>query len=67
MVEFTNAVSGEPVSDFASSSSGLSFSRGSKGFFAMGGSTSGSFQTSMPDGDYCDIISECQMTVTVSA
>ena len=43
----------------------LAFSRGDRGFFAMG-NVDGDFDTGLADGDYCDLISECQQTVTVS-
>ena len=36
-----------------------------RGFFAMG-KVDGDFDTGLPDGDYCDIVSECQQTITIS-
>jgi alpha-amylase len=44
----------------------LGFSRGSKGFIAMGEFDGKQFYTGMPDGEYCDVISECAQKVTVS-
>ncbi len=44
----------------------LGFSRGNKGFFAMGDLNNVEFYTGMPDGDYCDIIHECKQVIHVS-
>ena len=65
MVEFTNAVFGEPVEFKVAEHNTLALSRGSKGFFAMG-DLSREFETGLPDGEYCDIISECQKKIQVS-
>lgn len=65
MVQFTNTVAGNGVTNWVSSSDMVAFSRGSKGFFAMG-NVNGEFDTGLPDGEYCDIISECQQTISVS-
>jgi len=65
MVQFTNAVHGEPVIKWNVGSDFLAFARGNVGFFAMG-ALNKDFDTGLPDGDYCDIITECKQTVTVS-
>ena len=65
MVQFTNAVFGTGVGNWVGGSDMLAFSRGDRGFFAMG-NVNGEFDTGMADGDYCDIISECEQTITVS-
>ena len=64
MVEFTNAVAGEPIEYRVAEQSTLALSRGSKGFFAMG-NLNRDFETGLPDGEYCDIISECQQKIQV--
>ena len=65
MVEFTNAVAGEPIEYRVAEQSTLALSRGSKGFFAMG-NLDRDFETGLPDGEYCDIISECQQKIQVN-
>ena len=65
MVEFANSVYGEPVEFKVAEHSTLALSRGTKGFFAMG-DLSQEFDTGLPDGSYCDIISECKQKVDVS-
>ena len=65
MAEFTNAVYGEPVEFKVAEGETLAMSRGNKGFFAMG-QLSREFDTGLPDGEYCDIISECRQKVQVS-
>jgi len=65
MVQFTNAVAGTGVTNWNAGSDWVAFGRGSKGFFAMG-SVDGDFDTGLPDGDYCDIVSECLQTITIS-
>ena len=35
------------------------------GFFAMGDLDNTGFETTLPDGEYCDIIHDCKQTVTV--
>ena len=65
MVEFTNTVYGEPVNYVVSEGGTLGLSRGNKGFFAMG-DLNREFDTGLPDGEYCDIISECQQKITVT-
>lgn len=63
-MEFTNAVYGQPVDYKVTEGRTLAMSRGNVGFFAMG-DLDRDFDTGMPDGDYCDIISECQQKITV--
>ena len=65
MVEFTNAVADEPIEYLVAEQSTLALSRGSKGFFAMG-NLDRDFETGLPDGEYCDIISECQQKIQVN-
>jgi len=65
MIQFTNAVYGTDVGNWVGGSDMLAFSRGNKGFFAMG-NVNGDFDTGLPDGEYCDIISECEQMITIS-
>lgn len=65
MVEFTNAVYGSPVEFKVAEQRVLGMARGDKGFFAMG-DLDREFETGLPDGEYCDIISECQQKITVN-
>ena len=65
MIQFANAVYGTNVGNWVSGSDMLAFSRGNKGFFAMG-NVNGDFDTGLPDGEYCDVVSECQQMITVS-
>ena len=65
MIQFTNAVYGTDVGNWVGGSDMLAFSRGNKGFFAMG-NVNGDFDTGLPDGEYCDIISECDQMITIS-
>ena len=64
MIQFANAVYGTNVGNWVSGSDMLAFSRGNKGFFAMG-NVNGDFDTGLPDGEYCDIIHDCQNKVRV--
>eukprot|EP00095_Tigriopus_kingsejongensis_P004644 maker-scaffold29_size597861-snap-gene-1.15 protein:Tk04644 transcript:maker-scaffold29_size597861-snap-gene-1.15-mRNA-1 annotation:"alpha-amylase 1" len=66
MVEFANAVNGETVENWVGEADMVAFSRGAKGFYAMGNVSGREFATGLPDGDYCDIISECAQTITIS-
>ena len=65
MIQFANTVYGTGVENWVSGSDMLAFSRGNKGFFAMG-NIDGEFETGLPDGEYCDIISECTQMITIS-
>ena len=64
MVKFANAVVGTGVENWQAGYNYLGFSRGNKGFFAMG-DLNKEFYTGMPDGEYCDIIHDCQNKVRV--
>lgn len=64
MAEFTNIVAGTSSNFIVTEGSTLAMSRGNKGFFAMG-DLNREFETGLPDGVYCDIISECQQKITV--
>ena len=66
MVKFANFAAGEPIENWQENGNTLGFSRGSKAFFAMGDLVNTGFNTGMPDGTYCDIIHDCEQTVTVS-
>ena len=50
MVQFANTVVGEPVENWQGGNNFLGFSRGSKGFVAMG-DLGRDFNTGMPDGE----------------
>ena len=65
MIQFTNAAGSEPVKNWNAGGDFVAFSRGSVGFFAMG-NLNKQFTTGLPDGDYCDIISECDQTIKIS-
>lgn len=59
MVGFKNAVKGTGVNDWWSNGDQqIAFCRGDKGFvaFTNGGDLNGEFQTCLPPGDYCDVI-----------
>ena len=64
--QFANAVAGHAQSNWQVKDGSLGFSRGQKGFFAMGNLNNVNFYTGLPDGDYCDIIHECQQKITIS-
>lgn len=66
MVQFANAVAGEGMDNWQIKDGSLGFSRGTKGFFAMGDLNNVEFYTGLPDGEYCDIIHDCQTKVQVS-
>jgi len=66
MAQFRTAVAGTSVSNWQYTNGVLSFSRGNKGFFAMSmNSFTETVQTGLPGGEYCDLISECKMKITV--
>ena len=65
MIQFTNAVAGTGVTKWQAGSDWVAFARGTKGFFGMG-KVDGDFDTGLPDGDYCDLISECAQTITIA-
>ncbi|TFK96629.1 glycoside hydrolase superfamily [Pterulicium gracile] len=71
MVAFRKAVGSEELSNWQSpESSKIAFGRGSKGFVVINNADSewsSSFETSLPDGNYCNMLSEaCATSVTVS-
>jgi alpha-amylase len=79
MVGFRNATAGTDVSDWqVPDDTTIAFGRGDRGFVVINlgtGSFSGTFDTSMDPGTYCDVVSGCQAdnvgveadgTVTVS-
>jgi len=66
MVKFANACAGEGLDNWQNFGGSLGFSRGSKGFFAMGDLNNVEFYTGLPDGDYCDIIHDCKQMIHVS-
>ena len=57
MAQFANTVVGEPVENWQGGNNFLGFSRGSKGFVAMG-DLGRDFNTGMPDGEHQLIILE---------
>merc|ERR1712243_264697 len=56
---------GTGVDNWQSGGDWLAFGRGNKGFFAMGNVDS-TFDTGLPDGDYCDIVSQCKQRINIS-
>merc|ERR1719422_1126902 len=66
MAKFANAVAGTGIENWQNFGGSLGFSRGNKGFFAMGDLNNVEFYTGLPDGDYCDIIHDCDQTIHVS-
>ena len=65
MVQFANKVSGEGLDHWQSKDGSIGFARGNKGFFAMGDLNYVDFYTGLPDGDYCDLIHDCEVKVAV--
>lgn len=66
MVQFANKMTGEGIENWQVKDGTLGFSRGAKGFFAMGNLNNVQFYTGMPDGEYCDLIHNCGRKITVS-
>jgi len=66
MAKFANVVAGTGIENWQNFGGSLGFSRGNKGFFAMGDLNNVEFYTGLPDGDYCDIIHDCAQTIHVS-
>merc|ERR1712029_824875 len=62
MAQFANAVAGTGLENWQVKEGSLGFSRGNKGFFAMGDLNNVEFYTGLPDGDCCDIIHDCKQT-----
>ncbi|XP_035826325.1 alpha-amylase 1 [Aplysia californica] len=68
MVRFRNHVCTSEVKNWQVTEDTVAFSRGDRGFLAMGRHKfSRVFQTGLPAGVYCDIISDCKVNVTVNA
>lgn len=65
MVQFANKVVGTGVENWQAGYNYLGFSRGNKGFVAMG-DLGRDFYTGLPDGEYCDIIHDCQQKIQIS-
>ncbi|XP_023334511.1 alpha-amylase [Eurytemora carolleeae] len=65
MVKFANAVVGTGVENWQAAGASLGFSRGNKGFVAMG-DLNKEYYTGLPDGEYCDIIQDCQQKIQIS-
>jgi hypothetical protein len=63
--QFANRMAGEPVTYYQHKGTSLGFSRGGRGFVAMGALEDVEFDTGMPDGDYCDIIHDCGQYIMV--
>jgi len=63
--QFANVVAGEPQSNWQVKSGSLGFSRGRKGFFAMGDLNNVTFSTGLPDGEYCDVVDDCRRKIVV--
>lgn len=70
MVAWHNAVGTANVANWQSSQSNvIGFGRGSSGFVAInnsGGAYTGSFTTGLANGTYCNVITACATSVTVS-
>ena len=64
MVRFSNAAVGTGVENWEGGNNYLGFSRGNKAFVAMG-DLNREFYTGLPDGEYCDIIQDCQQKIQV--
>ena len=64
MVRFANVAVGTGVENWDGGDHYLGFSRGNKAFVAMG-NLNREFYTGLPDGEYCDIIHDCQQKIQV--
>jgi len=65
MAKFANSVVGTGVENWQASGTSVGFSRGNKGFVALGDMDK-EYYTGLPDGEYCDLISECAQKVQIS-
>lgn len=67
MVAFRNAVVGTSKGNYYQEGDEIAFSRGDKGFFAMSktGHMDKTLQTGLPEGKYCDLITDCAKTIIV--
>ena len=65
MVQFANMVEGKKVRYWNAGRDYLGFARGNIAFVAMG-NLEREFFTGLPDGEYCDIISDCQQKIKIT-
>jgi len=65
MVEFSNIAGDERVRRWSAGEDYLGFARGDKAFMAMG-QLGREFNTGLADGEYCDIISNCQQKISIT-
>nr|KAG5706336.1 hypothetical protein BaRGS_026118 [Batillaria attramentaria] len=66
MALFRTAAAGTDVHNYYNQNDVVAFSRGNKAFFAMGKrGFDQTFQTGLPAGQYCDLISNCAQKITV--
>ena len=65
-LQFANRVTGNKLENWQVKEGSLGFSRGNVGFFAMGDLNNVEFYTGLPDGEYCDLIHDCQQTIRVT-
>jgi len=65
MARFANVAVGTGVENWQGGNNFLGFSRGNKAFVAMG-DLGKDFYTGLPDGEYCDIISDCSQKIQIS-
>ena len=66
MAKFANKVAGHRLDNWQVKQGSLGFSRGNVGFFAMGDLNNVEFYTGLPDGEYCDVIHDCQQKIQVT-
>jgi len=65
MVRFANVAVGTGVENWDGGNNYLGFARGNKAFVAMG-NLNREFYTGLPDGEYCDIIHDCDQKIQIS-
>ena len=58
-------MAGEAQGNWQVKAGSLGFSRGRKGFFAMGDFNNVTFFTGLPDGDYCDVVESCRRKIVI--
>ncbi|XP_059155811.1 alpha-amylase-like isoform X2 [Physella acuta] len=69
-VQFSNFVRGKPMANCSATENTVSFSRGSGGFFWMSSNNSLTSQiiySELPEGYYCDVITDCQQKYYVNS
>ncbi len=59
-------MSGTGITNYQNQGDALGFGRGNLGFIAMGNLNGKTFSVPVPDGEYCDVVHECQQSITVS-